>query len=70
VSLVVTGEDALHTAMAKTVGLPLAVATKLLLTGQIKLRGVQIPIVPDLYVPILEELASLGIQLAESNTPL
>jgi saccharopine dehydrogenase (NADP+, L-glutamate forming) len=52
------------------VGLPLAVATKLLLTGQIKLRGVQIPTIPDLYIPILEELGSLGIQFAERNGPV
>jgi len=67
VSLVATGEDSVHTAMAKTVGLPLAVATKLLLTGQIKLRGVQIPIIPDLYDPILGELGSLGIQMTNRD---
>jgi saccharopine dehydrogenase (NADP+, L-glutamate forming) len=70
VSLVTTGEDSVHTAMARTVGLPLAVATKLLLTGRIKLRGVQVPTVPDLYIPILGELGSLGIQFAERDGPV
>jgi saccharopine dehydrogenase (NADP+, L-glutamate forming) len=68
VFLVVTGEDSLHTAMAKTVGLPLGVATKLLLNGQIRQRGVQIPIVPELYIPILAELANLGIRLTHTSS--
>ena len=67
-SLVATGDDSLHTAMAKTVGLPLAIATKLLLTGQIRQRGVQIPIIADLYNPILQELNNLGIHLKETHT--
>ena len=66
-SLATTGDDAWHTAMAKTVGLPLAIATRLLLTEKIQQRGVQIPTVPDLYEPILEELQTLGISLTESH---
>lgn len=56
-SLVVTGDDELHTAMAKTVGLPLAIAVKNFLNGQIKMKGVQVPIGKDIYEPILNELS-------------
>ena len=51
--------------MAKTVGLPLAIAAKLLLLNKIKSRGVVIPVVREIYQPILEELGSLGITLHE-----
>ncbi|GAB4192072.1 MAG: saccharopine dehydrogenase C-terminal domain-containing protein [Thermoflexibacter sp.] len=64
-SLVVKGENEQETAMAKTVGLPLGIATKLLLHGKIGLRGVLIPVRAEIYVPILEELAQLGIQFSE-----
>lgn len=60
-SLVVKGEDEQLTAMSKTVGLPMAIATKLLITGQIKPRGVQIPITPEYYIPILSELKNYGV---------
>jgi saccharopine dehydrogenase-like NADP-dependent oxidoreductase len=60
-TLVVKGEDNLNTAMARTVGLPLGIAAKLLLEGKITLRGLHIPIVPELYVPILRELEQEGI---------
>ncbi len=65
--LVVRGDDAVHTAMAKTVGLPLAIAAKLLLTGKIRRRGVEIPVHPEIYNPLLESLASLGIRLVEKE---
>ncbi len=60
--LVVKGENAQRTAIAKTVGLPLAIATKLLMEGKIKLSGVFIPTLPELYEPILEELKLYGIE--------
>jgi hypothetical protein len=66
-TLIVTGEDKTYTAMAKTVGLPMAIFTKLFLTGKIKnLVGVQIPIMKDVYKPVLKELAELGIDFEES----
>ncbi|MGE0771438.1 MAG: saccharopine dehydrogenase C-terminal domain-containing protein [Cyclobacteriaceae bacterium] len=64
-SLHCIGQDGVHTAMAKTVGLPLAIAAKLLLQGKIKSRGVCIPTVREIYGPVLEELGHLGIKLAE-----
>jgi saccharopine dehydrogenase (NADP+, L-glutamate forming) len=51
--------------MAKTVGLPLAIAAKLLMLGKIKTRGVAIPVHAELYESILEELGQSGIVLDE-----
>lgn len=60
-SLVVNGESQTLTAMAKTVGLPMAIAAKLLLQGKIKARGVQIPLSREFYEPILKELQKYGV---------
>ncbi|MBK8145325.1 MAG: saccharopine dehydrogenase NADP-binding domain-containing protein [Bacteroidetes bacterium] len=66
-TLVVEGEDKTYTAMAKTVGLPMAIFTKLFLNGKIKnLLGVQIPIMKEVYKPILKELTEYGIEFDES----
>lgn len=65
ISLVVFGDDSRHTAMAKTVGLPAAIAAKLILNGEISATGVQIPTTKDIYVPVLEELATYGINFVE-----
>ena len=64
-SLVVEGTDRVHTAMARTVGLPVAMAAKLLLNGGISGRGVLLPLAPVIYAPILDELEALGIRFAE-----
>ncbi|MEQ8624777.1 MAG: saccharopine dehydrogenase NADP-binding domain-containing protein [Vicingaceae bacterium] len=64
-SMVVKGDDQQHTAMAKTVGLPLGIATKMLLTGKIKEPGVHIPIKKSIYLPILKELEEYGINFHE-----
>jgi saccharopine dehydrogenase (NADP+, L-glutamate forming) len=64
-SLVATGADDVNTAMAKTVGLPLAIATRLIATNQINARGVIIPTTQEFYDPILQELHQLGITLNE-----
>ena len=64
-SLVATGADEVNTAMAKTVGLPLAIATRLIASNQINARGVIIPTTPEFYNPILLELHQLGITLNE-----
>ncbi|WP_254245079.1 saccharopine dehydrogenase C-terminal domain-containing protein [Hymenobacter sp. BRD67] len=68
-SLVVLGDDALHTAMAKTVGLPLGMAVRRLARGEVAGRGVVIPTTADLYEPILDELATdYGIAFTEEET--
>jgi saccharopine dehydrogenase (NADP+, L-glutamate forming) len=65
-SLVVKGDNIQSTAMAKTVGLPLAMGAKLYLEGKLEgLAGVHVPIMPMVYEPILEELASMGIVFQE-----
>ena len=63
--MVIQGEDEHHTGMAKTVGLPLGIAVRLFLEGKISVRGVQVPIIPELYDPILDELEQKGVQFVE-----
>ncbi|HMH23081.1 MAG TPA: saccharopine dehydrogenase C-terminal domain-containing protein [Puia sp.] len=65
-SLVVKGQDSLQTAMAATVGLPLGIAALLILEGKIGLTGLHIPILPEIYEPVLQELASQGIRFKET----
>ena len=65
--LTATGDDEINTAMAKTVGLPLAIAARLLLEGKIKSKGVIIPVMKEMYDPILSELKRLGIELKEQE---
>jgi saccharopine dehydrogenase-like NADP-dependent oxidoreductase len=59
--------DAEHTAMSKTVGLPVAISARLLLEGKMKFDGVQLPISPDIYTPILKELDKNGVVFNEKN---
>jgi saccharopine dehydrogenase-like NADP-dependent oxidoreductase len=66
-TLVLDGVDDVHTAMAKTVGLPLGVAAKLILNGTLHATGVCIPVTPDIYEPVLKELEALGIQFNEER---
>lgn len=68
-SMVVEGEDKVNTAMSKTVGIPVAIATKLILQGIISLKGVQIPIYPNIYEPMLKELEKHGITFKEKEIP-
>jgi saccharopine dehydrogenase-like NADP-dependent oxidoreductase len=68
-SLVVIGENQTYTAMAKTVGLPVAIAALKILQGEIKTPGVQLPITKEVYEPILKELEAHGIQFKEKKTP-
>jgi saccharopine dehydrogenase-like NADP-dependent oxidoreductase len=65
--MTVKGDDEIQTAMSKTVGLPLAIACKLLLEGKIKERGVVIPIKQEIYEPVLNELKVLGIEVIEQE---
>ena len=64
-SLVVLGENQTYTAMAKTVGLPVAIAALKILKGEIKTPGVQLPISKEVYEPILKELEKYGIKFTE-----
>ncbi len=66
-SMVVEGKNDTDTAMAITVGLPVAIGCKLILEGKIKDTGVKIPTSSNIYEPILEELANYGIIFKEER---
>ena len=66
-TMVTVGEDQTYTAMAKTVGLPVAIATVAILNGKIKTPGVQIPITKEVYTPILKELETYGVVFKEKE---
>ena len=68
--LVTRGLDHTHTAISRTVGLPAAIGAKLILNGQIENRGVLYPWAPEVYRPVLKELAELGIAYSSSDEPL
>ncbi len=59
--LVTKGLDYKHTAISRTVGLPAAIAAKLILNGEINTPGVLFPWFKEVYDPVLDELAELGI---------
>lgn len=66
-ALVVKGEDSLRTAMAKTVGLPLGIAARLILNGTIQMTGLHIPTSKHIYEPVLTELKQYGISFEEKK---
>uniref|UniRef100_UPI0030EBA3E0 saccharopine dehydrogenase family protein n=1 Tax=uncultured Winogradskyella sp. TaxID=395353 RepID=UPI0030EBA3E0 len=68
-TMVTLGKDQTYTAMAKTVGLPVAIATLAILNGKIKTPGVQIPISEEVYTPILKELEFYDIIFKEYEVP-
>ncbi len=67
--MVCIGDDQTYTAMAKTVGLPVAMATIQILNGNIKTPGVQLPIHKEVYEPILKELEEFGVIFKETEMP-
>ncbi|MEM7655190.1 MAG: saccharopine dehydrogenase C-terminal domain-containing protein, partial [Bacteroidota bacterium] len=64
------GRNATHTAMSETVGLPLGIAAKMVLMGKISETGVHIPVKPGIYHPILNELATVGMEFVEREMEL
>ncbi len=64
-SMSILGEDQVHTAMSKTVGIPVGIAAKLILQGKTSLTGVQIPIHPQIYDPVMKELDKYGVRFTE-----
>ncbi|RXR21009.1 saccharopine dehydrogenase [Flavobacterium amnicola] len=68
-TMVCIGDDQTYTAMAKTVGLPVAMATLQILNGNIKTPGVQLPIKEEVYLPILKELEQYGVLFHEKEVP-
>jgi len=69
-SLVVEGTDHLNTAMSITVGTPVAIVAKLILNEQFTTPGVHIPVIPQLYKPILNELKMFGVNFTEQEITL
>ena len=69
-SFVLEGEDDHRTAMAKTVGLPLGIAARLILNGQITVKGLHIPVIPEIYNPVLKDLEGQGVRFTEQTTEL
>lgn len=66
-TMILKGEDAHQTAMAKTVGLPVGIFVKLLMEGRMDIKGVNIPTIKEIYEPVLEELKSYGIYFSEKD---
>jgi len=66
-SMVCIGEDQTYTAMSETVGLPVAICTKMILNGTIQLKGVQLPIHKEIYEPVLKELEEYNVVFTEKE---
>lgn len=54
--------------MARLVSMPAAIAVKMVLTGQITATGVHVPVIPEIYKPVLDELETHGIKCVEETT--
>jgi saccharopine dehydrogenase-like NADP-dependent oxidoreductase len=68
--LICEGDDTTYTAMSKTVGLPIAIAARLMMKGELALTGVHLPVIPEIYEPVLNELQSCGIVFQETENAL
>lgn len=66
-TLVMKGNDSSDTAMSRLVGLPLGIFVKLLMLGRISTTGVSIPIMPEVYEPVMKELETLGVKFTEQE---
>ena len=65
------GENAENTAIAFTVGIPVAIVTRLLVEGKLKLEGgLYIPVIPEIYKPLLDELQEMGMTFHEEEEPV
>jgi saccharopine dehydrogenase-like NADP-dependent oxidoreductase len=56
--------------MARTVSLPMAIGTRLIAEGKIAMKGVQTPVHPEIYEPVLRELETLNIKMVEKRVHL
>ncbi|MBL7780151.1 MAG: saccharopine dehydrogenase NADP-binding domain-containing protein [Saprospiraceae bacterium] len=66
-TLIMKGHDGSDTAMSRLVGLPLGIFVKLLLLGKISTTGVNIPTMPEVYEPVMQELEAHGVQFIEEE---
>jgi len=65
--MITIGEDRTYTAMSNTVGLPVAICAKMILNDTIQIKGVQLPILSEIYNPILKELEEYDIRFTEKS---
>jgi lysine-ketoglutarate reductase/saccharopine dehydrogenase len=70
INLVVYGEAGGYSAMAKCVGYPAAIATKMVLEGEIQRKGMVMPITPEIYIPMLKRIENEGIIAKETSTKI
>lgn len=68
--MVNVGENQIYTSMSNTVGLPVAICAKMILSQEINLKGVQLPVVKEIYDPILKELEQYGISFVEKTVAI
>lgn len=66
-AMILKGDDAVNTAMSQLVGLPLGIFIKLVLQGRIETHGVNIPVMKEVYQPVLAELEEMGITFEEMD---
>lgn len=66
-SLISIGDDPVHTAMSKTVGLPIAIAARMILNGKMNMKGVHLPVISEIYEPVLNELEQYQISFTETT---
>jgi saccharopine dehydrogenase (NAD+, L-glutamate forming) len=64
------GENQIFTSMSNTVGLPVAICAKMILNNEISLKGVQVPVMKEVYQPVLNELENYGITFVEKQIEL
>jgi saccharopine dehydrogenase-like NADP-dependent oxidoreductase len=69
-TLVMRGENAENTAMSKLVGLPMGIFVKLVMEGKINSTGVNIPVMPEVYEPVLKELEDYDVKFTERELSL
>ncbi len=64
-SMVYEGKDLYHTAMSKTVGLPVAICSEMILNGELQMKGLVRPLIKEIYNPVLKKLRELGVEFEE-----
>jgi len=69
-TLIEYGDPEGYTAMAKTVGVPVAIAAQLILNGQIKVKGVYAPLIPEIYEPLYEIMKEEDINFLQSTSTI
>ncbi len=69
-TLIMKGEDSENTAMSKLVGLPLGIFAKQVMEGRIVKAGVNIPVMPEVYEPVLKELKEFGVIFKDEEKAL